>query len=200
MPAITPSSPLEILRDACRSTASIVDNVRRDQLSIATPCSDWTAADVINHIVGATQFFGDLAERGSSPEDEEWPTYTDGDYAKLFAEQANRLIDAFAAPGVMDRVMELPTGPSSGSLVIQVATGEIFVHGWDLARATGQLLPPDPGVAEALLASAWPALSDQVRTAHPSVFKPEIAVAADRPAVDRLVGFLGRDPDWAGAP
>jgi uncharacterized protein (TIGR03086 family) len=200
MPAITPSSPLEILRDACRSTASIVDNVPREQLAAATPCSDRTVADLINHIIGATQFFGDLAESGSSPEDEEWPTYTEADYAKLFTDQANRLVDAFAAPGVMDRVMELPTGSSPGSLVIQVATGEIFVHGWDLARATGQPLPPGPGVAEALMASAWPALSDQVRTAHPSVFKPAIAVAADRPAVDRLVGFLGRDPDWTSAP
>ena len=37
MPAITPSSPLEILRDACRSTASIVDNVPREQLASPRP-------------------------------------------------------------------------------------------------------------------------------------------------------------------
>jgi uncharacterized protein (TIGR03086 family) len=195
MQAMAPSSPLETLRWACESTEAIVGNVPRDQLAQPTPCSKWNVADLINHIVGATEYFGDLAERGASP-DGEAPRYTDGDYAQLFAEQSHRLLEAFSTPGAMDRTMELPTGPSPGSLVIQVATGEIFVHGWDLARATGQELPADRGVAVALWGSAWPALSVQVRDEHPSVFAPEVPVAADRSDIDRLVGFLGRDPDW----
>jgi uncharacterized protein (TIGR03086 family) len=174
----------------------MVGNVHRDQLEQPTPCSKWNVADLINHIVGATDFFGDLAEQGVSPDDREWPTYTDGDYVTLFAGKTRRLLEAFSTPGAMDRIMQLPTGPSPGSLVIQVATGEIFVHGWDLARATGQHMPADRGVAEALWASAWPALSAQVRDEHPSVFAPEVPVAGDRSDIDRLVGFLGRDPDW----
>jgi uncharacterized protein (TIGR03086 family) len=197
MTSTAPASPLETLRWACVSTQSIVDNVPRDELHAATPCRDWKVADLINHIIGATDFFGDLAERGESSEERDWPTPTDGDYAKAFTEQANRLLQAFAGPEAMDRVMELPTGPSPGSLAIQVATGEIFVHGWDLARATGQAMPHDPGVAEALLVSAWPALSAAVRDEHPSVFAPEVDVAAGRPAIDRLVAFLGRDPGWS---
>jgi uncharacterized protein (TIGR03086 family) len=196
MPAIAPSSPLEILRWACASTEAIVGNVPRDELTLPTPCRKWNVADLINHIIGATEFFGDLAERGSSP-DGEAPTYTDGDYGQVFTGQTHRLLQAFFTPGAMDRTMQLPTGPSPGSLVIQVATGEMFVHGWDLARATGQEMPLDRGVAVALWASAWPALSARVRDEHPSVFAPEVPVAADRSAVDRLVGFLGRDPDWA---
>jgi uncharacterized protein (TIGR03086 family) len=195
MPAVAPSSPLEILRWACDSTEVIVGNVNRDQLEQATPCRKWNVADLINHIIGATEYFGDLAERGASP-DGEGPTYTNGDYVELFAGQTRRLLEAFSTPIAMDRIMELPTGPSAGSLVLQVATGEIFVHGWDLARATDQQLPSDPGVAEWLWASAWPALSDSVRNEHPSVFAPEIPVAPGRPTVDRLVGFLGRDPGW----
>ncbi len=195
MAAITPSSPLEILRWACESTQVIVGRVPRDQLTEPTPCSKWRVADLINHIIGATEFFGDLAEHGASP-DGAAPTYTDGDYLQLFVGQTHRLLEGFSTPGAMDRIMELPTGPSPGSLVIQVATGEIFVHGWDLARATGQEMPPDRGVAEALWASAWPALSAQVRDEHPSVFAPEVPVTGDRSDIDRLVGFLGRDPDW----
>ncbi len=197
MTATAPASPLETLRWACASTQSIVDKVPRDELDAATPCSNWNVAALIDHIVGATDFFGDLAERGESSEDREWSTPTDGDYAKAFAEQANRLLQAFATPEAMDRVMALPTGPSPGSLVIQVATGEIFVHGWDLARATGQTMPRDPGVADALWVSVWPALSAEVRDERPSVFAPEVEVAAGRPAIDRLMAFLGRDPDWS---
>jgi uncharacterized protein (TIGR03086 family) len=197
MPAVDPTSPLENLRWACESTRTIVGNVGRDELAKPTPCRDWTVADLINHIVGATQFFADLAASGASPDDEEWPTYTDGEYAAMFIEQTRRLLDGFSTPTAMERVMQLPTSPSPGSLVIQVATGEIFVHGWDLVRATNQQLPADPGVAEWLWASSWPALSDQVRNEHPSIFAPAIPIAAGRPTLDRLLGFLGRDPDWA---
>jgi uncharacterized protein (TIGR03086 family) len=196
MSAVVPTPWAEILRRACESTGTIVDNVHRDQLDEATPCGKWNVADLINHIIGATEFFADLGEHGSSPEDAEWPTYTDGDYVTLFASQTRRLLDAFAAPGVMDRIMELPTGPSPGSLVIQVATGEIFVHGWDLGKAAGQPLPSDRRVAQALWASDWPGLSAAVRNEHPSVFAPEVPVAAERPVIDRLVAFLGRNPDW----
>jgi uncharacterized protein (TIGR03086 family) len=196
MSAILPTPWVAILRCACESTETIVENTQRDQLGGATPCSKWTVADLINHVIGATEFFGDLAEHSMSPEDPEWPTYTDGDYMKLFAEQGRRLLDAFSESGVLDRTMKLPTGPSPGSLVIQVATGEIFVHGWDLSKATGQQFPPDRGVAEALWSSDWPAPSAAVRIEHPSVFAPEVSVAAGRPVMDRLVAFLGRGPDW----
>lgn len=196
MPVVDPTSPLETLRWACESTGIIMGSVHREELDMRTPCRDWTVADLLNHIVGATQFFADLAEQGSSPEGEEWPTYTDGDFVALFAGQTRRLLNAFSRPTAMERTMELPTGPSPGSLVIQVATGEIFVHGWDLAQATAQQLAADRGVAGALLASSWPALSAAVRKEHPSVFAPEVRVDSERPAIDRLVAFLGRDPDW----
>ncbi|MGD0193495.1 MAG: hypothetical protein ABSC35_01380 [Candidatus Dormibacteria bacterium] len=62
----------------------------------------------------------------------------------------------------------------------------------------GQSLPEDPGVAAWLWGSSWPALSDEVRNEHPSIFAPEIPIAAERPTLDRLLGFLGRDPNWVG--
>jgi uncharacterized protein (TIGR03086 family) len=98
----------------------------------------------------------------------------------------------------MEQIMVLPTGPAPGSRCIEVATGEIFVHGWDLARSTGRDLPPDRGVADALLSSQWPALCVEVRNADPSLFAAEIDVSRQGPAIDRLVGFLGRDPNWSG--
>jgi uncharacterized protein (TIGR03086 family) len=198
MSPIGQTSPVELLDRACASTRGILNNVPREQLASATPCRDWPVHDLIDHIVRATDFFADLGEWGSSPEEREWPSYADGDFVRSFGEQARRLLTAFSTPGAMERVMVLPTGPAPGSRCIQVATGEIFIHGWDLAKATGQALPPDQEVARALLSSEWPSMSAAVRDEHPSVFAPEIPVAADRLAVDRLVGFLGRDPSWSG--
>ncbi len=191
-----PHSRIDVLSRACASTAAILGNVSREQLSLATPCRDWEVRELINHIAGAADYFVDVAECGGSPEDRDWPDYAEGDFVTSFGEFAGRLVTAFSAPGAMERVMVLLNGPSPGAVCIQVATGEIFVHGWDLARATGQATPTDQGVAAALLASVWPSMCADVRNEHPSVFGPEIHVPPGRPAIDRLVGFIGRDPDW----
>lgn len=91
-------------------------------------------------------------------------------------------------------------GRAPGSRCIQVATAEIFVHGWDLARATGQLMPPDAGVADALLSSWWASLCAEVRQNDPPPVAPEIDVPRDAPALDRLTVFLGRNPGWPAGP
>ena len=188
---------VHVLTRACASTGGILDHVGPGQLALPTPCSTWPVHDLINHIVGAARYFADLAEWGSSPEGQDWPNYADGDFAASFAEQARRAIAAFSAPGTMEQTMVPLSGPMPGWRCIQIATGEIFVHGWDLARATGQAMP-DEGVAEALLSSEWVSLCDEVRKDGTAPFAAVIEVPGDAPAADRLVGFLGRDPGWPG--
>jgi uncharacterized protein (TIGR03086 family) len=201
MTPVDQTSQVELLARACTSTAKVLEGVTGEQLALPTPCSDWRVRDLIDHIVGAADFFADLAELGASPEGRDWPTYSDGDFAAAFAEQAGRAVAAFSAPGALERVMVLPTGPGPGSRCIQVATGEIFIHGWDLATATGQALPAaQAGVADALLSSQWPSLCAEVRNADHTVFAPEVPVPLDAPALDRLAGFLGRDPNWSPGP
>jgi uncharacterized protein (TIGR03086 family) len=200
MISVDPDSPAGRLARACASTQAVLGNVTREQLGQPTPCGDWQVRDLIDHIVGAMDFFADVAELGSSPEDREWPGYADGDFGASFAQQARRAVAAFSAPGAMERIMALPTGPAPGSRCVQVATGEIFVHGWDLAQATGQAPPADEGAARALLSSDWPSMCAAAREADPSVFAPEVHVPCEAPAVDRLAGLLGRDPGWPGGP
>jgi uncharacterized protein (TIGR03086 family) len=194
-----PGLPVTALERACTSTGLVLAGVRREQLDEATPCGEWRVGDLIDHIVGAARFFGDLAEWGASPEDQDGPVYSGGDFSAYFREQADRLVTGLSAPGAMGRIMALPTGPAPGAQVLEVATGEIFVHGWDLARAIGQTGSVDQTVAEALLASPWPALCEQVRREVPAVFAPATAVSVSATPVDRLVAYLGRDPGWAGA-
>jgi uncharacterized protein (TIGR03086 family) len=193
------TSQVQLLTGASTSTRNILENVTSEQLTHPTPCNDWQVRDLIDHIVGATRFFADIAEQGSSPEGQDWPGYADGDFVSSFAEWAGRAVAGFSAAGAMQQNMLLPTGPTPGSRCMQVATAEIFVHGWDLARATGQSMPPDAGVADALLSSWWASLCAEVRQNDPPPFAPEIDVPRDAPALDRLTGFLGRDPGWSAA-
>lgn len=190
-------SPVEILTSACESTRSILGNVTRDQLVLHTPCEDWPVHDLIDHIVSATRFFADIAGAEPAAEGEEWPSYADADFVTAFGQHARRVIAAFSAQTAMERIMALPTGPSPGSRCIQVATGEIFVHGWDLAKATGQPMPAGAGVADALLSSDWMQLCAEVRNGDPPVFAAEIDVRHETTAIDRLAAFLGRAPSWS---
>jgi uncharacterized protein (TIGR03086 family) len=194
------TSQTDPLRRACELTRSILAAVSADQLELATPCQDWRVSDLIDHIVGAAGFFADVAELGASPGDREWPRYRNGDFVASFDAHARRILAAFEAPGALDRTVLLPTGPTPGARCMEVIAGEMFVHGWDLARATGQAVPQPAGqdVAGWLLASHWPALCAEVRAADGSVFAPARRVPADAPAVDRLAAFLGRDPGWPG--
>jgi len=53
----------------------------------------------------------------------------------------------------------LPSGPTTGSLCVLVATGEIFVHGWDLAKSTGQstaLAPQGHAKSHTGVIRCWP--------------------------------------------
>ena len=192
----------DLLTRACASTRSVLAGLTGAQLGQPTPCTEWSVHDLVGHIVGAADFFADLAELGESPEDREWPDYANGDLLAAFDRQAARATVAFAAPGAMDKVMALPTGPSPGSIAAQVATGEIFVHGWDLATAiaagSGRDLQAtlDNGVADALLLSDWMVLCVQARSADPTVFAPEIEPRQGASAANRLAAFLGRDPAW----
>ena len=68
---------------------------------------------------------------------------------------------------------------------------DLVVHGWDLARATGQ----DETIDDAEVARIWKdteALGDNLRRS--GVCGPEVPVADDAPPADRLLGRLGRDP------
>jgi len=188
---------VEVLAQAFASADQVLAGVSPAQLDQPTPCADWRVRDLIDHLIGAAGFVADLAACGSSPQDRDWPGCGDGDFAASFGQQASRAVQAFSAPGAMERVMTLPAGPTPGSGVIEVATGEMFVHGWDLARATSQQLA-DHGVAAALLASGWPALCAQVRAGEAPPFEPEITVPAAVSPLDRLLAFLGRDPHWSG--
>jgi uncharacterized protein (TIGR03086 family) len=70
--------------------------------------------------------------------------------------------------------------------------GEVVVHNWDVAKATGQELVIDPAVGKMIYDWGVSIPLDDFRD-H-GAFGPEVAVPASAPIVDRLVGLLGRQP------
>jgi uncharacterized protein (TIGR03086 family) len=89
-----------------------------------------------------------------------------------------------------DRAYFYGTFPARVGLLVNI--GEVVVHSWDLARATGQHYDFDPDLALLVhgLYSAFPL--DGMRSN--GSLGPEIPVPADAPVADRLLGLLGRRP------
>jgi uncharacterized protein (TIGR03086 family) len=81
-----------------------------------------------------------------------------------------------------------------GAVAGAVAADELVVHGWDLARATGQEYEPD----EVALRAAYGFLVAAAANSGPGegVFGPVVPVPDDAPLLDRVIGLSGRDPGW----
>ena len=70
---------------------------------------------------------------------------------------------------------------------------DLVIHGWDVARATGQPWTISDAEAESMHATAdgW---GDALYS--DGICRPPVPVPDDAPATDRLVARLGRDPYW----
>jgi uncharacterized protein (TIGR03086 family) len=94
--------------------------------------------------------------------------------------------------------MRLGESAMPGEMALGMILWEYQVHGWDLARATGQSWSPPPAAAEESLGFAPMMLTDDYQ-GDGKAFAPRVTVPAGAPALDRLLGLSGRDPGWSAA-
>ena len=150
------------------------------------PVPGWTARDVVGHLVEWLPAFLatggiDLAQGPSVGDDPAaaWQHHARGVQALL-----------------EERADESFTHPYAGThrladAIDRFYTADVFMHSWDLARATGQDIDLDDGFAAALL-EGMRQMEDALRGS--GQYGPPVAVRDDAPVVDRLMGFIGRDP------
>jgi uncharacterized protein (TIGR03086 family) len=182
---------VEPLERAVRSTRTVLGGVAPEQLTLPTPCVSWKVSDLINHIVGGQFFFATVAS-GQQPSRER-PDFSAGDFVADYERGSTAAIAAFDEPGAMERTMHLPFGDMPGAVFVRIAATDTFIHGWDLARATGQAADLDPELAAELLASARPFLTESLRGPEGKAsFGPEQPCGPDAPRADQLAAFLGR--------
>jgi uncharacterized protein (TIGR03086 family) len=77
-----------------------------------------------------------------------------------------------------------------------VALDELVLHGWDLARATGQPFACDPASTAAVLAFTSAMAQPEQAATREGLFGPVVEVPEDAPTFDRALGLAGRDPAW----
>ncbi|GAA3424646.1 TIGR03086 family metal-binding protein [Streptosporangium sandarakinum] len=156
-----------------------------------SPVAGWTARDVVRHLVewlpGLLASGADVdLPRGPSVDEDPvaaWQTHRDGVQAVLDdPETAHRKL----------------TNPHIGSLPLDTAidqfyTADVFMHTWDLSRATGQDDRLDPGFCARLLAG-MEEIEQVLRSS--GQYGARIRVPDDADVQTRLLGFIGRNPFW----
>lgn len=181
---------IQPLVQSIASTRAVLAAVSREQLGGSTPCASWDVAGLINHIVGAQGFFA-AAVQGTPPTGLD-TDHAAGDFVAAFDAASAATVAAFSADGLLESMLTTPMGPMPGAALAGLAATDTFVHGWDLAKATGQSTDLEPALAEALLAGARMAIQESYRGPEGAPFGPEQTAPEGASNADRLAAFLGR--------
>jgi uncharacterized protein (TIGR03086 family) len=177
------------LADHYRSVAAdfsrVVDAVPADAWDRPAPCEGWVARDVVRHLVEwVPGFFG-----------ERWGIAVDAPSVDADPAGAWHALDA-AVRAALDAdastVADTPFGPQSLEQAIgMIVTGDVLVHTWDLARATGGDERLDPDAVHRLF-EGMEAMDESMRAS--GHFGPRVEVPADADEQTRLLAFTGRRP------
>ena len=150
------------------------------------PCEGWVARDVVAHLCEWVPGLFSSAYGLPAPDG---PTAAD-DPAGAWRALRDWIQAALDDPEVAAREADLPMGRMAlGAAVDMIVTGDVFLHTWDLARATGQAETLDPEEVHRALEGMLP-MDDVLRqSGH---YGPKVDVPADADEQTRLLAFIGR--------
>jgi uncharacterized protein (TIGR03086 family) len=185
------------LTPACQRMADVLANVPDERLTAPTPCSEYSVGDVLHHVGGLALAFAAAAKKDRGPLTGSPPvpdaSQLDDDWRTSYPARLTELARAWGDPGAWQGMSRIAAMDMPGEAIGITGLTEVVIHGWDLARATGQTYDVDPATAEAVLANvAQFAAQDPIE----GLFGPAVPIADDAPVLDRIIALSGRDPAW----
>jgi uncharacterized protein (TIGR03086 family) len=189
------------LAPAARRMATLVGGVSDGQLGGVTPCPAYTLGDLLDHVGGLAIAFTAAARKADLPGGSQGPS---GDASRLeqgWRDRVTRDLDALASAWADPRAwtgtavaggVEMPA-----AVAALVALDELVVHGWDVARASGQHYDVDPASLEAVHGFVAQFSGPGQVESRAGLFGPVVPVPDDAPLLDRVLGMAGRDPNWS---
>ncbi|MFJ5556277.1 TIGR03086 family metal-binding protein [Streptomyces sp. NPDC093250] len=194
---MTDTSTLD-LGPQTRVIAHLAEGVSDDQLSGRTPCPEMAVRNLLGHLLGLSVAFRDAARKDLGATTDTSPDAAVPDLGPGWREELPKVLDELAEawrdPGARSGMTRAGGVDLPGEVAAAVAVDELVIHGWDLARATGQEYTPDP---HALRASHDFLLAAVDQPGRDEIFGPVVPVPSGAPLLDRTIGLSGRNPDWA---
>ncbi len=180
-------SPAEEYRDLAGRFSQLVEGV--SDWDVPAPVKEWTARDVVGHLV---TWFPGFLEGGTGITLPQGPS-VDEDPVQAWRTMSQAVQVVLDDPTSSDRAL---VNPHIGTVPLPDAisrffTADVFLHTWDLARATGQDESLDPERCARMLEGMRP--MDEILRAS-GQYGPKVAVPDDADVQTKLLGFIGRTP------
>jgi uncharacterized protein (TIGR03086 family) len=180
---------------AAAEAARVVRNVPDEALNAPTPCGDWDLRTLLNHAILWTSYSAERRAHGESvAEDLMSKDFTaEPGFREGYARQIDRAVSAWSDPQAWEGDRNVMGSATPAADVGAMLIMEMALHGWDIARATGQEYHADEAMAQAV---------DETVQAQAELFRKyqgfADAVEAGPVATtfDRALALSGRDPAW----
>lgn len=179
--------------------STVVDGTAPQQWTNDSPCAGWSALDVLGHVGEATSM-GLRILRGdeiSFTRHDPPSSVVAGDPGEWWHELAAQALDVFGGEIDLDREVDSPMGRRTVGEGLSFPSVDLFIHGWDLATATGRTVTiPDEAIAFTRGLFAHVPVEASRR---PGVMGDERVAPAGANPTEALIAFTGRDPHWSSA-
>lgn len=189
------------LGPAAQRLAELVARVKDDQLGKPTPCPAYLLGDLIDHVGGLALAFTGAATKETSPYADMKPA---GNVSRLGADWRTRiprdlatLARAWREPAAWDGTTRIAGSDAPAAMVGLTLADELVVHGWDVARATGQPYRCEPELLDAAQSFLVQFASPDAPAGPDVPFGPARQLPDGAPLLDRVVALAGRDPSWS---
>ena len=182
------SGPADEHRRVAAAFTATVEGTAPDAWDRPAPVEGWVARDVVRHLVEWLPAFlanaGIALPAGPAVDDDPVGAW------RVHCDAVQGLLDD---PTVAEREHDLPHlgRMSIGRAIEMIYTSDVFLHRWDLARATGQDETLDPEKCAVMLEGMLP-LDDLLRQS--GQFGPRVEVPDDADVQTKLLAFIGRTP------
>jgi uncharacterized protein (TIGR03086 family) len=164
-----------------------VDAVPDARWDDPSPCPGWTARDLLAHVIESH-----VRMPAGVDLEVKLDTSVADDPRAAWAEARAAMLPILAEPTLAQRQYDGVFGRTSLERTVDNFLGfDLLVHGWDIARATGQDETLPAGEVHRFYSSTKGSI--EAMRKHEAT-GPEVTVAPDAPEQDRFLGLIGRRP------
>lgn len=174
-------TPLVAAEAALAVIQPILRGLTQEDRVKLTPCADFTAHELAEHLLGSLVQLGGMAGATLT-------VPADGSLEDKVSVLAGQAIDAWRSVDLDGTVPGPRDSQVPAMFLASILPLELLLHGWDLAQASGQQL----NVSDEVVSYVHELTRGVITQGRGSSFADEITPAADADALDRFAAYAGR--------